>query len=87
MHAKIVFAFFCSHITLLVHIQLVIYNDSKILLISSIAEPGILHLVTVQLVSFSEMQYFALIPVEFHSVVCSSVLKPIQIIFNVVSVF
>ena len=52
-----------------------IYENSKILLAHSFAEPGIPHLVTVQLVSFSEVQYFALIPVEFHSVVFSPVLK------------
>ena len=76
---------FCRHITLLAHIQFVIYNNSRILLACTIAELGIPHLVTVCLVSFSKVWYFALVPVEFHSVVFSPVLKPIQIILNFVS--
>ena len=62
------------------HIQLVIYNNSKILLIHSFVELGLPHLVTVHLVSFSKVQDFALLPVEFHSVAFGPVLHLIKVI-------
>ena len=64
-----------------------IYNNPKILLARSFAELVLLsHLITVQLVSFSEVQYFALSPVEFHSVAFGPVLHLIKVILNSVSV-